>query len=577
MSGSRGTGTPHRPKTAALSRHWKMAVLAAAGFATMVSTTTVVAVTDAGAAETHPATAVTNSGKSKVAPPAAPARDGVDADAESQDGDYWAEHAGNPGPNDGGKGDDRSGSKGEADKEGKGDSGDKRGKGGKENRSASKEGKDGKEKGSASKGDEGKEKGSASKGDEGNEKYSGDRGDHDEKHDYKRHHRDHDKTFVECDPNELIVAIIDANQDSGGDLYLAEDCTYTLTVNQDGNGLPRIIQPITIHGNGATIARAANADQFRLFEVGAGGDLKLSDLTLTRGKTAEGQEGGAVNVNSAGRLDLDHVTVTNNTVDDIEDDDAGGIYNAGVTTIRSSTFSRNAGEDGSALFNDGGKVEISGSKFTRNVTDASDGLGTIRNFAGSLKISKSLISHNTTDEGGGVYVDEGVAEIERSAIVHNVAASTGGGVFLEGQGSLHVRHSTISDNVGTSGGGGLDLEGSAVIEDSKVDDNTTTQNEAPGGGIFVALQQEDAEVAIRDSTVSGNQAPGNDSVGGGIFVSEGSTLTLTDVKVTENLSDEPAGGIQNNGTVNTNGKIRIIDNVPTNCDGSAQPVPNCFG
>ncbi|MFE7775311.1 hypothetical protein ACFU5O_15700 [Streptomyces sp. NPDC057445] len=616
MSGSQGTGTPHRPMTAALSRHWKMAVLAAAGFVTMVGTTTIVAVTDVGKAEAQPASAVKDDGKVRVKAAPAPVGEGVDTG--SQDGDYWAERAGNPGSpgspgnpesvgnpqGPGGPGNPGSpesvgypqGSGGpgnpgnpgtladagangavqEGDQGKEKDSGPK-GDGGKDKGSASK-GDGGKDKGSASKGDEGKEKGSASKGDEGKESKDKGYGDHDKGKKYgdrDRHHGDHGydkKTFVECDPNDLIQAITEANDGRGGVLLLAEDCTYTLTANQDGNGLPRIIQPITIHGNGATIARAANADQFRLFEVGVGGDLKLSDLTLTRGKAAVGQEGGAINVNSAGRLDLDHVTVTNNTVDNLESDVAGGILNEGITAIRDSTLSRNAGEDGAAIYNESGSLEITGTKITGNTADADDGFAAIFNDEdATARISKSVISNNHADSGGGIHND-GVLEVEKSGIVDNFALSRGGGIQTD-DGSLYVRNSTIKGNTAGTGGG-LNLDEPAVIEDSKITENTA--NDGNGGGVNIDVGEGD-EVAIRDSKVSDNQAPDNEAKGGGIFVSEGSTLTLTDVKVTENLSDEPAGGIQNNGTVNTNGKIRIIDNVPTNCDGSAQPVPNCFG
>ncbi|WP_392840898.1 hypothetical protein [Streptomyces sp. LN500] len=42
-----------------------------------------------------------------------------------------------------------------------------------------------------------------------------------------------------------------------------------------------------------------------------------------------------------------------------------------------------------------------------------------------------------------------------------------------------------------------------------------------------------------------------------------------------NTANTPAGGIHNNGTVTTNGEIRITDNVPTNCASSSNPVPGC--
>ncbi|MFE7776625.1 right-handed parallel beta-helix repeat-containing protein [Streptomyces sp. NPDC057445] len=570
-----GTGTPNRPKTAALSRHWKVAVLAAAGFVTMVGTTTLVGVADAGAAEAQQ--------------PAAAPRDGFDPDSEGggkgddysgskDNGDKGDDYSGSKDKGD--KGDDYSGSKDKGDKgddySGSKDKGDKGDKGSEEKDYGSK-GDEGKEKDSGSKGDEGKEKDSGDhdkekdSGDHDKEKYSGDRNGHDKKHG-RKHEGGHGKAvFVECDVNDLILAITEANDEEGAThLRLANDCTYTLTANQDGNGLPKIVQPISIDGNGSTIARAANAELFRLFEVGSGGDLKLRNLTLTRGKAAVAQDGGAISVNAAGRLELDHVTLKNNTVEDIGGRVGGAVFNEGDTSVRNSTFKGNSAADGSAIFNAGGRLEVADSEFTKNTAVAD---GAINSELGTATIHKSVVSNNF---GSGLEVDEGgLMVIEKSEITHNTDDGTGGGIDQEVGAGLQVRKSTISDNFATEDGGGLQLDEDALIEDSKITDNTSTNADA--GGIDIE-DEGNGEVAIRDSKVSGNQAPANGQNGGGIFVDTDRTLTLTDTEVTENLSDEPAGGIQNNGTVNTNGKVRIIDNVPTNCDGGGgNPVPNCFG
>ncbi|MGW2562075.1 hypothetical protein ACWCXB_23035 [Streptomyces sp. NPDC001514] len=508
MSGSQGTGTPHRPKTAALSRHWKIAVLAAAGLATVAGTTTIVAVTDHGTTEAKPTSTITESSKARANPAGAgSARSGGDVGDSSEDHD--------------------------------------------------------KEKGSGSqhkeKDSEDHDKGKSSGGQDGHDGEDGgeesDGGD--------------DKTKqVECDPNDLIAAITEANENSGGKIQLAEECTYTLTANQDGNGLPKIIQPITIDGNGATIARAANAEHFRIFQVGAGGDLKLSHLTLTRGKTAADQTGGAIHVDPAGRLDLDSVTLENNTVDNPNIDDGGAIYNEGVSTIRNSTLNKNSASDGSAVYNNAGKLDITSSKITNNTSGNG---GAVYNQDGSVRISKSLLSYNSAFSAGALFQVGGTAEVESSTLTHNTSTGSGGGI-IHNSGSLYVRKSTVSYNTAAIGGG-LSVVDSAVIEDSKIHNNTANDG---GGGIFISLDG-DEEVAIRGTKITGNRATTDGSTGGGIFISTGDIVTLTDTKVKDNTSHSPAGGIDNNGTVTTHGKVEIIDNVPTNCEGSGTPVPSCFG
>ncbi|MFE3661016.1 hypothetical protein [Streptomyces sp. NPDC059165] len=565
-----------------MSRHWKVAVLAAAGFATITATTTLVAVTDDGKAQAN-ASAVADQGKDGAQPAVAKTattRGGGPEDSEDEDGDYWSERAGNPDSDDYSDGHEAGNGGGAADagkrEGGKSDGGaadaqkrsdnssdhDEQNGPGKSTRDG--DGGSGREGGRGGGGDgQGGHREGSGRGGEGWEGRDG----HDDSGGAHGRAR-----LVDCDPNDLISAITQANSDGGGTLTLAEKCTYTLTANQDGNGLPEIIQPITIEGNGATIARAANADQFRIFQVGAGGDLKLRHLTLTRGKAAANEDGGAINVTPAGRLDLDCVTLHNNTVDNTGSDDAGAIYNEGITNVRNSTLSGNSGYYGGAIYNYYGKLEVETSKFTNNKAYYYG--GGITNEYGTTTVRKSLFSYNyAEDYGGAVYQYQGLTDIEKSAFKYNNSAEYGGAIYQD-DGSLHVRKSTVAYNTGYYTGGLYLDDDETVIEDSKIYGNTSLADD--GGGIYTNYAQ-GGVAAIRRTVISGNQAPGNGYSGGGIYNGGNSEMRLTDVKVTDNTSDEEPGGIDNDGTITTYGKIKIIDNVPTNCQGSTNAVPNCFG
>ncbi|WP_018585376.1 right-handed parallel beta-helix repeat-containing protein [Salinispora arenicola] len=395
-------------------------------------------------------------------------------------------------------------------------------------------------------------------------------------------HGDHKAkgTPVPCDPNALIAAITAANQAGGGTLRLAEKCRYTLTVNQDDNGLPPIFQPITIHGQGATIIRAAAADNFRIFNVTTGGDLTLKDLTVAGGRV-EDTDGGGILAGEGSRLTLKHVTVRDNIAlaGDTTGGEGGGIYSdRSKVTITKSTITRNtAGTDGGGYYSDNAVVSISKSKVTHNT--AGDEGGGLVNDDGNATISHTVISDNSATDGGGVHGDGDLTEIVYSTITRNTASALGGGIHDDGNEGLLLRHVTVAKNTATSGGG-LHLTGSigATIEHSKIVHNIATTGD--GGGIAVNGEDStNAVVALRRSTVSDNQATGR---AGGIFFNppEGATdalLTLTDVRVTKNLAQLEPGGIYNNGTVIVLGKTTIIDNRPTNCVGSPNPVPTCFG
>ncbi|MCG5473235.1 right-handed parallel beta-helix repeat-containing protein, partial [Micromonospora sp. LAH09] len=108
----------------------------------------------------------------------------------------------------------------------------------------------------------------------------------DKRQDDKRDEKDRTRQ-VPCDTDKLIQAVTFANNDDGGVLELAKGCTYTLTRNQDGNGLPVITQPITLKGEHTTVGREATADYFRILNVGPGGHLTLKGLSIRGGQTLQ--------------------------------------------------------------------------------------------------------------------------------------------------------------------------------------------------------------------------------------------------------------------------------------------------
>lgn len=384
-------------------------------------------------------------------------------------------------------------------------------------------------------------------------------------------------TDVPCDSDKLIAAITAANAAGGGYLSLAERCRYTLTINLDGNGLPEILAPIKIRGNGATIARAANADAFRIFAVGIGGYLQLRDLRIKGGQSDE--DGGGIFVAAGGRLRLDHVTMADNITSGI-DGDGGGISNEGESTIVHSTITQNiSANDGGGVHNDGaGSVTIHKSVIAKN--QAGDTGGGVENDGDTIQIAYSVVhGNNAVDDGGGVFACAGATLISHTAISGNRAGDTGGGVghFVGVSGTL--TDVTISRNAAGSTGGGIAVLGAGstvTVADSKVVENTAVAG--AGGGVWI---EDDAgsgnEVAIRRTTISRNQATSAGATGGGIYNGTNNTMTLTNARVVDNLASTAPGGVDNRGTITVLGKVVIVGNRPTNCVGSPNPVPTCAG
>lgn len=421
--------------------------------------------------------------------------------------------------------------------------------------------------------------------------------------------KDDGERALPCDPDELIAAINYANANGGGKIRLAAGCTYSLSSNHDGDGLPRIVQPIELVGEETTITRTADADPFRILTVGAGGDLTLRHITLSNGRAtdeggvgggvsattgsaqdgsrrgrvtgrearttsggdrttrwrdADAGSGGAILVKAGGTLHLEHSTIRDSTASV-----GGGISNAGVTTLSASTITDNTATDRGGGIHNEGSFSAEHSHVTYNKARYSG--GGLENATGVATLKHMAINNNAADVGGGIRSrgDGTTTTVSHSTVSDNSASDDGGGIYNDG-GPFILRHTTVSRNTSTGDGGGIANLNVLVAEDSVINANRSSQGN--GGGI--ANQR--GQVVLRRSEVTANKATGSDSIGGGIFNDQGE-VTLTDSRVIDNSSTQEPGGIANqNGVVNVDHASVIIKNRPTNCEGSQSAVPNCF-
>ncbi|MDM4719531.1 right-handed parallel beta-helix repeat-containing protein [Micromonospora sp. WMMA1363] len=300
---------------------------------------------------------------------------------------------------------------------------------------------------------------------------------------------------VRCDAASLVAAITTANANGGGMLSLAEKCTYELTTGDGGNGLPPVVQPVTINGNGARITRAANAEPFRILDVAGGGKLTLRDLVVANGRAPDDQSGGGIRVQEGASLRIDRTTIAGNVTSG-QNADGAGIANQGVTSVKRSTITGNtASEDGAGLYNLGGLVTVEKSTVTRNV--AGDTGGGIENDGGVTTISHTLIGDNRAADTGGGLINQGdTVKIFHSAVTGN-AATIGGGIVDNSGDTLLVTAVTVRKNTAQTAGGGVAVTASTnvTIDDSAITDNVTTAGD--GGGVWIEDDSTDRPVAIR--------------------------------------------------------------------------------
>ena len=184
-----------------------------------------------------------------------------------------------------------------------------------------------------------------------------------------------------------------------------------------------------------------------------------------------------------------------------------------------------AGGRSRVFYVDGGnganQVELISLTITGGNASNHEGGGIYNGDNGTLSITNSTISGNTSYLGGGIYNgDKGTLSITNSTISGNTAEGEGGGICNDGM--LTITNSTISGNI-TDWGGGIFNVGTLTITNSTISGNTASY----GGGI-----NNDGKLTITNSTISGNTVS---SAGGGIYRASG-TVKLTNTIVSLNYA-----------------------------------------
>jgi len=237
----------------------------------------------------------------------------------------------------------------------------------------------------------------------------------------------------------LRAAIMEANRVSGvGATIVLPDGTYTLTIpaagaNGDDKGDLDLTTPasgnpvITITGAGAdtTIIDANQID--RVFYIDPSRTATISGVTIRNGYAPTRQGGGIFN---AGILQLGSSTLSGNSANF-----GGGIYNNGTLTVSSSTLSQNNSDVNGGGISNSDALTVSNSTLSQN-NSAFNGGGIYNNSFTFFMVNSTLSGNSANNNGGGIYNFFGNANVYNTSIVFNDAdadidpnGGSGGGVF----------------------------------------------------------------------------------------------------------------------------------------------------
>ena len=354
----------------------------------------------------------------------------------------------------------------------------------------------------------------------------------------------------------LVTGTLTLNQNIAMTAKEAADFTNGITINKD----------IVIDGKGHTID-AKNLG--RIFSIGEGFTVTLTNATLINGKATEG---GAIY--NDGSLTLSDVKLSDNAADSY----GGAVFNNGELVVSDSVFDSNdivnrgsASVDygGAAIYNwKEGTLKVTNSNFTNNIKNYKNGdnlVGAIttignatvigsnfvnnsgrwggaisatgaelRKNSSTLTVSNTIFKDNSALYAGAVYIWGSNYNIADCVFDNNTAFGKGnmtpnnnnGGALVVSQVSRFnepitgtISGSKFTNNKAQYGGAAYFNKGFVTITDSVFENNIAT---AEGGAVgFSHASVKDLVVSINNSSFVGNKAP----VAGAIFTNVDSKIT----------------------------------------------------
>ena len=324
------------------------------------------------------------------------------------------------------------------------------------------------------------------------------------------------------------------------DGILTLDSDIAMTDDESAGFVNGVIinKDIVIDGKGHTISAE---DLGRIFSIGEGFTVTLTNATLINGKAVEG---GAIY--NDGSLTLSDVKLSDNAADSY----GGAVFNNGELVVSDSVFDSNdivnrgsASVDygGAAIYNwYDGVLTVSGSNFTNNIKNYKNGdclVGAVATI-GDATISGSNFVNNAGRWGGAI-------------------STTGD--LLEGSAvsTLTVSGSTFKENGGLYGAGIFVWGSDFTVSDCVFDKNTASGkgNMTPNNNNGAAIEVTDTNKAIV-GTITGSKFTNNKAqYGGAIDICEGN-IKITDSEFVNNSADVEGGAIDIN-TVNGNPEVSI--------------------
>ena len=268
------------------------------------------------------------------------------------------------------------------------------------------------------------------------------------------------------------------------------------------------------------------------------------DHTEVSGNIAE--TGGGVYVTNSSSLSLNNCVLDEN---EATEDWGGALYSRVPVTIETSTFSRNRGTWGGAIYARNHSFDISHSTFFQNQSNDDGGAVYVRDLAATF-LDCEFRENVSGRNGGGSIAFDVDGQFTSCRWIDNVSAGAGGGHYDLDNNAQLMAGCEWFGNIAAEGGGGL----FATSKLLQLQDCLWHQNTARfGGGLYNAF---DSQIEVENSRFMRNEA----ELTGGALASAGN-LHAQNIQINENRANLGAAldiGVNPASLVN----CTIYNNVP---------------
>lgn len=335
---------------------------------------------------------------------------------------------------------------------------------------------------------------------------------------------------------------------NGGTLTIGEAAVITKAFGNNGGAIEaRDKSSVYLHSTGSVYHNQASDKGGGIFADNS--TVALSDDSSVSKNIGHWETGG-IHLDKSSLTIENQAAVSGNTVKEYNAGGIKAINGSSVTMKGGSIFGNSGASAGGGIYIIDGMLEIEQGKIYSN--QATESGGGIYSENNSIEIKDSEIGGidepgsneenskaNQANKGGGIYKDGGTLVLNRGTIVNNNATDSGGGLYSTGT-LLTLINAAITDNSSTNGGGIFVIGNTLKLQDTTLADNTANVD---GGGIR-ATGEVNLEIAGETSRINNNKA----THGAGISANQNSKISMTDGTIDGNIATGRGGGVNLDGT-----------------------------